>query len=85
MTAQQRAESLQIADEQMRQLNDIDWLKQHPAAEIEGDGWVEAGNGLQGYVEALKVVTPEAVKEQKRQVRALSMLLPVLHDWMGAS
>ena len=62
------------------QLNDPVWLKQN--AEIEGNGWVEAGSGLQGYVELLKAVTPEAFREQKRQVRALSMLLPVLHDWM---
>ena len=61
-------------------LNDPSWLKQN--AEIEGDGYVEAGNGLQGYVERLKAVTPEAFREQKRQVRALSMLLPVLRDWL---
>ncbi len=64
----------------LAQLNDPVWLKQN--AEVEGDGYVEAGNGLQGYVELLKAVTPEAFREQKRQVRALSMLLPVLRDWI---
>jgi hypothetical protein len=43
---------------------------------------VEAGNGLQGYVELLKAVTPEAFREQTRQVRALSVLLPVLRNWL---
>lgn len=64
----------------LTQLNDPLWLKQNAA--VEGDGYVEAGNGLQGYVELLKVVTPEAFREQKRQVRALSMLLPVLRNWL---
>lgn len=64
----------------LAQLNDPVWLKQN--AEVAGDGYVEAGNGLQGYVELLKAVTPEAFREQKRQVRALSMLLPVLRDWI---
>jgi hypothetical protein len=64
----------------MAQLNDPVWLKQN--ADVEGDGYVEAGNGLQGYVELLKAVTPEAFREQKRQVRALSVLLPVLRDWI---
>ena len=64
------------------QLNDPAWLKRN--AEIEGDGWVEAGNGLQSYVELLKAVTPEAFREQKRQVRALSMLLPVLKQWLAS-
>ncbi|MGF1522694.1 MAG: hypothetical protein ACFBSF_10315 [Leptolyngbyaceae cyanobacterium] len=66
--------------ELMAQLNDPVWLKQNAA--IEGDGYVEAGNGLQGYVERLKAVTPEAFREPKRQVRALSVLLPVLRDWI---
>jgi len=61
-------------------LNDPVWLKQN--SELDGSGYVEAGNGLQGYVELLKAVTPEVFREQKRQVRALSMLLPVLHDWL---
>lgn len=66
----------------MAQLNDPVWLKQN--AKTEGDGYVEAGHGLQGYVKLLKAVTPEAFKEQKRQVRALSMLLPVLREWIGS-
>ena len=84
MDEQQRAEQLQIADEQMRQLNDIDWLRQHPAAEIEGDGWVEAGNGLQPYVACLKQLSVQDMRKIKAQARVLSMLLPVLRDWMAA-
>lgn len=84
MDEQRRADPLQIADEQMRQLNDIDWLRQHPAAEIEGDGWVEAGNGLQPYVAALKQLSTQDMRTIKAQARVLSMLLPVLRDWMAA-
>ena len=84
MDEQRRDEQLQIADEQMRQLNDIDWLRQHPAAEIEGDGWVEAGNGLQPYVAALKQLSTQDMRTIKAQARVLSMLLPVLRDWMAA-
>ncbi|MEL6882526.1 MAG: hypothetical protein AAFP09_18530 [Cyanobacteria bacterium J06607_10] len=84
MDEQRPADPLQIADEQMRQLNDIDWLRQHPAAEIEGDGWVEAGNGLQPYVAALKRLSPQDMRTIKAQARVLSMLLPVLRDWMAA-
>lgn len=62
------------------QLNDPVWLRQN--ADVEGDGYVEAGNGLQGYVALLKAVTPEAFREQKRLVRALSVLLPALRDWI---
>ncbi|MEL6854672.1 MAG: hypothetical protein AAFO83_06130 [Cyanobacteria bacterium J06607_13] len=62
------------------QLNDPDWLKQN--AEIEGDGWVEAGNGLQPYVAAIKRLSAEDMRKMKEQVRVLSILLPVLRDWM---
>ncbi|MEL6456116.1 MAG: hypothetical protein AAFQ40_15545 [Cyanobacteria bacterium J06623_5] len=82
MNEQRRAEPMQIADEQMRQLNDIEWLKQHPADEIEGDGWVEAGNGLQPYVAALKRLSAQDMKTIKAQARVLSMLLPVMRNWM---
>ena len=62
------------------QLNDPVWLKQN--AEIEGDGWVEAGNGLQPYVACLKKLSDQDMRKMKEQVRVLSMLLPVLRDWM---
>ena len=82
MNNQRRAEQLQIADERMRQLNDIGWLRQHPATDIEGDGWVEAGNGLQSYVASLKQLSAQDVSKMKEQVRLLSLLLPVLRDWL---
>lgn len=62
------------------QLNDPVWLKQN--AEIEGDGWVEAGNGLQPYVACLKKLSDQDMRKMKEQVSVLSMLLPVLRDWM---
>lgn len=84
MDEQRRAEPLQIADEQMRRLNDIEWLKQHPAAEIEGDGWVEAGNGLQPYVASLKRLSAQEMRTIKAQARVLSILLPVLRNWIAS-
>lgn len=60
------------------QLNDPVWLKQN--AEMDNDGWVEAGNGLQPYVAALKRLSDEDMRKMKEQVRVLSMLLPVLRD-----
>lgn len=80
MNEQRRAEQLQIADERMAQLNDTDWLQQHPAAELEGDGWIEAGNGLQPYVAGLERLAVPDVKQMKAQVKVLSILLPVLRE-----
>ena len=82
MDDQRRAEQIAKADQLMCQLNDADWLRQHPAAEVEGDGWVEAGNGLQPYVASLKQLSIQDVRRMKVQVRVLSMLLPVLRDWI---
>ena len=62
------------------QLNNPVWLKQN--AEIDGDGWVDAGNGLQPYVAAIKRLSAEDMRKMKEQVRVLSILLPVLRDWM---
>ncbi|MEO1790731.1 MAG: hypothetical protein AAFR25_00725 [Cyanobacteria bacterium J06629_19] len=61
-------------------LNDSVWLKQNSEADC--FEYVEAGNGLQGCAELLKAVTTEAFREQKRQVKALSILLPALHNWL---
>ncbi|MEO1447580.1 MAG: hypothetical protein AAFV46_15355 [Cyanobacteria bacterium J06635_11] len=77
-----RAEQIAKADLLMRQLNDADWLRQNSADEIEDDGWVDAGNGLQPYVAALKRLSVEDMRKIKAQARVLSMLLPVLRDWM---
>ena len=77
-----RAEQIAKADQLMRQLNDPDWLRQNSADEVEDDGWVDAGNGLQPYVAALKRLSAEDMRKMKEQVRVLSILLPVLRDWM---
>lgn len=80
MDDQQRAEQIAMADELMRQLNDPVWLKQN--ADTDCDGWVEAGDGLQPYVAALKRLSVEDMRKIKAQARVLSMLLPVLRNWM---
>lgn len=80
MNDQRRAEQIAMADELMRQLNDPVWLKQN--ADIDCDGWVDAGNGLQPYVAALKRLSTQEMRTIKAQARVLSMLLPVLRNWM---
>lgn len=77
-----RAEQIAKADQLMRQLNDADWLRQNSVDEVEDDGWIDAGNGLQPYVAALKRLSVEDMRTMKKQVRVLSILLPVLRDWM---
>lgn len=64
----------------MRQLNDPVWLKQN--ADIDCNGWVEAGDGLQPYVAALKQLSVEDMRKIKAQAGVLSMLLPGLRNWM---
>ena len=64
----------------MRQLNDPVWLKKN--ADIDCDGWVEAGDGLQPYVAALKQLSVEDMRKIKAQAGVLSMLLPGLRNWM---
>ena len=80
MNDQRRAEQIAMADELMRQLNDPVWLKQN--ADIDCDGWVEAGDGLQPYVAALKQLSVEDMRKIKAQARVLTMHLQVLRNWM---
>lgn len=80
----QLAQQLEKTGNLMDLLNDETWLKQHPAIEAEGDGYVEAGTGLQAYVQQLKAVSADAFREQQQQVRLLSILLPGLHEWLSS-
>lgn len=80
MDDQQLAQQLEKTGNLMERLNDQDWLKQN--SETHCSGYAEAGAGLQPYVQQLKAVSPEAFNAQKRQVTVLSILLPVLHDWL---
>lgn len=63
-------------------LNDEAWLHETEAIEAECSGQVEAGLGLQPYVEQLATVPPAAFRQQRRQVQLLSILLPELKAWL---
>ncbi|NEP15462.1 MAG: hypothetical protein F6J97_01000 [Leptolyngbya sp. SIO4C1] len=55
-------------------LNEID--------DPEDDGWIEAGPRMRPYVEALKSVSPEAIRTMRRQMRIQSILMPELCQWL---
>ncbi|MGB3295638.1 MAG: hypothetical protein WBB01_21855 [Phormidesmis sp.] len=84
MDDKELAEQLEKTGNLMDLLNDPDWLRQNAAATTECTGYVEAGVGLQSYVQQLKRVSPDALKAQKQQVKLLSILLPVLHEWLSS-
>lgn len=84
MNDKQLAEQLEKTGNLMDLLNDADWLRQNVEAATESTGYVEAGVGLQSYVNQLKRVSPDVFKVQKQQVKLLSILLPALHDWLNS-
>jgi len=57
--------------------NDDDWVR----SADEGD-FVEAGLGLQPYVDLIQGASPEALRRQRWYVRVLSILLPELKQWL---
>ena len=63
-------------------LNDDVWVRETEAIEAECGGQVEAGLGLQPYVELLQNASPEALRRQRWYVRVLSILLPELKQWL---
>ena len=84
MDDKELAEQLEKTGNLMDLLNDADWLRQNPEAETQCTGYVEAGVGLQSYVQQLKRVSPDAFKLQQQQVKLLSILLPALHEWLSS-
>jgi hypothetical protein len=84
MDEKELAQQLEKTGNLMDLLNNNDWLQKTAAAEAECTGYVEAGAGLESYVQQLKNVSTDAFKEQKRQVKLLSILLPALHDWLAS-
>jgi hypothetical protein len=48
------------------------------------EGFVEAGLGLQPYVDLIQGASPEALRRQRWYVRVLSILLPELKRWLGS-
>jgi len=76
------AEQLRKTGNLMDLLNDEAWVREADADHAIEEGPVEAGLGLQPYVELLKNAPPEALQRQRWTVQVLSVLLPELKDWL---
>jgi hypothetical protein len=76
------AEQLRKTGNLMDLLNDEAWVRESDADHASEEGTVEAGLGLQPYVELLKEASPEALQRQRWYVRVLSILLPELKRWL---
>ena len=76
------AEQLRKTGNLMDLLNDEAWVREADADRASEEGTVEAGLGLQPYVELLKDASPEDLQRQRWYVRVLSILLPELKGWL---
>ena len=76
------AEQLRKTGNLMDLLNDEAWVREADADRASEEGTVEAGLGLQPYVELLKEASTEALQRQRWYVRVLSILLPELKGWL---
>lgn len=75
-------EQLRKTGNLMDLLNGEAWIREADADCTGEEGPVEAGLGLQPYVELLKHASPEALQRQRWTVRVLSILLPELEGWL---
>ena len=76
------SEQLRKTGNLMDLLNDEAWVREADADHASEEGTVEAGLGLQPYVELLKEASPQALQRQRWYVQVLSMLLPELKGWL---
>lgn len=76
------AEQLRKTGNLMDLLNDEAWVREVDADHASEEGTVEAGLGLQSYVDLLKNAAPEALQQQRWTMRVLSVLLPELKGWL---
>ena len=76
------AEQLRKTGNLMDLLNDEVWVREADADRAGEEGLVEAGLGLQPYLELLKHASPEALQRQRWTVKVLSILLPELKGWL---
>lgn len=76
------AEQLRKTGNLMDLLNDEAWVRETDADRASEEGTVEAGLGLQPYVDLLKEASPETLQRQWWYVRVLSILLPELKGWL---
>jgi hypothetical protein len=71
------AEQLRKTGNLLDLLNDDDWVRN-----ADEEDFVEAGLGLQPYVDLIQRASPEALRRQRWYVRVLSILLPELKQWL---
>jgi hypothetical protein len=71
------AEQLRKTGNLLDLLDDEAWVR-----DAKEEEFVEAGLGLQSYVDLLKGASPEALRRQRWYVRVLSILLPELKGWL---
>ena len=71
------AEQLRKTGNLLDLLNDDDWVRN-----ADEEDFVEAGLGLQPYVDLIQGASPEALRRQRWYVRVLSILLPELKQWL---
>ncbi len=76
------AEQLRKTGNLMDLLNDEAWVREADADRAGEEGPVEAGLGLQPYVELIKNASPEALQRQRWTVKVLSILLSELKGWL---
>jgi len=73
------AEQLRKTGNLLDLLNNDDWVRN-----ADEEDFVEAGLGLQPYVDLIQGASPEALRRQRWYVRVLSILLPELKRWLGS-
>jgi hypothetical protein len=73
------AEQLRKTGNLLDLFNDDDWVRS-----ADEEDFVEAGLGLQPYVDLIQGASPEALRRQRWYVRVLSILLPELKQWLGS-
>ena len=78
------AEQLRKTGNLMDLLNDEAWVQDADADHASEEGTVEAGLGLQPYMNFLKDAAPEALQQQRWTMRVLSVLLPELKGWLDS-
>ena len=71
------AEQLRKTGNLLDLLNDDDWVRS-----ADEEDFVEAGLGLQPYVDLIQRASLEALRRQRWYVRVLSILLPELKQWL---
>ncbi|MEM1310419.1 MAG: hypothetical protein AAGF98_13170 [Cyanobacteria bacterium P01_H01_bin.153] len=73
------AEQLRKTGNLIDLLNNDNWVR-----EADEEDFVEAGLGLQPYVDLIKEASPETLRRQRWYVQVLSILLPEMKEWLAS-